>query len=457
MHKSGDTLPVRIAFVGGGSLNWALTLMADLAEDTRLAAEVRLFDIDPTAAERNARIGARYAEVSKGTPATYRACRSLPEALEGADVVVISILPGRFEDMGHDIAIPAEYGIAQAVGDTVGPGGFVRAIRSVPMLAEIGRAVRDHAPEAWVCNLTNPMSCLTGALYAAFPGIKAWGECHEVTKIRRQVAALAGEGASHRDVEVSVAGINHFTFVTRIALYGRDMLPDYRAWAEAHREHGSFLTEPGKDEEHARYFGSRCRVAFDLGARFGVPAAAGDRHLAEFLPGYLDDPERWGFALTPVDYRIRDRAAKQERAEALEEGQGTPAARRSDEAMVDQIVALKSGAPFVSNVNLPNTGQMPGLPLGAVVETNAMFSGLGIVPMVADPLPAPLTDILRDHADRQTALVGAVMEGDGGALFPLFHSDPLVRHLDTATARAMFAEMLAATAQWLPDNLRGAA
>lgn len=464
MDKFGHETPVTIAFIGGGSLNWALQLMGDLAHDTRLAAEVRLFDIDRPAAIRNVEIGAAHAAVSRGAPARYLVSDTLAEALTGADVVVISILPGRFDDMAHDIGIPERYGIPQAVGDTVGPGGFMRALRSVPMLAEIARAIGEHAPNAHVCNLTNPMSVLTGTLFDVFPGIRAWGECHEVTKIRRQVAWIANSEAgatevTHRDVEVNVLGINHFTFVDRIALFGRDMMPAYRAFIARHDHTGFEQTEPGKDPEHARYFGSRNLVSFDLCRRFGIPAAAGDRHLAEFLPvsDYLRDPEAWGFALTPVSFRIADRDRKLARAEDLRVGRIAPRAQRSDEALVDQMDALMSGTIHVSNVNRPNHGQIPNLPEGAIVETNAVFSGLGITPVTAGPVPAPLQPIIADHAERQTALRRAALEGQRDVLFPLFLSDPLVRDLAEPRAREMFDEMLAATAHLLPDSLRGAA
>ncbi|SFR19621.1 alpha-galactosidase [Poseidonocella sedimentorum] len=444
-------------------MNWAHTLMADLAYDTRLAADVRLYDLDAPAATRNAEIGARHAATSRGVPARYSAAASLPEALEGADVVVISILPGAFEDMAKDIDIPAEYGIGQSVGDSVGPGGFFRALRAIPMLAEIGRAIRDHAPRALTCNLTNPMSVLTGALYAAHPEIRAWGECHEVTKIRKQVAWIANREAgddrySHRDVAVNVLGINHFTFVDRITLEGRDMMPAYRAFAEAHAESGWSQSEPGADAEHERYFGTRNLVAFDLLRRFGIPGAAGDRHLAEFLPmaDYLADPDRWGFSLTPVDYRIRDRAAKQARAEEMRVGDVAPKIRRSDEALVDQIAALMGGAPFVSNVNLPNRGQIAGLPEGAIVESNAVFHGGGIEPVLAGRLPEPLSALVSDHAQRQSALLRAVMTGRGEALYDLFRSDPQVRALQPGQARAMFDRMRAATEGLIPEALKEA-
>ncbi|RYH03507.1 alpha-galactosidase [Salipiger sp. IMCC34102] len=463
MTKS-DYRPVRIAYIGGGSLNWAPGLMADLAADDRLAAEVRLFDLDVEAARRNAAMGARFADVSKGRPASYTVAETLGQALEGADIVVVSILPGGFGDMGQDIGIPARYGIPQAVGDTVGPGGFVRAMRAVPMLAEIGTAIAEHAPKAYVCNLTNPMSVLTGALHAAFPGIRAWGECHEVTKLRKQVAWIANRAAgenvaSHRNVSVNVLGINHFTFVDRIALDGKDMMPAYRAFVEEFRETGWAATPSDPADEHARYFEDRSRVKFDLTRRFGIAAAAGDRHLVEFLPAglYLHDPEAWDFALTPVEYRVRDRAAKAAKADALASGSAEPFARRSDEALIDQIAALMGDEAHLSNVNLPNTGQVENLPLGAVVETNAIFSELGVQAVQAGRLPDELATITAAHATRQTDLLHAILAGDRAALFPLFHADPLVADLDRDRARTMFDEMVAATATWLPETLKGAA
>lgn len=453
--------PVTIAYIGGGSLDWATKLMADLAHDATLAAEVRLYDINHAAAERNARIGARFAEASKGRAATYRAVPDLAGALTGADVVVVSILPGEFDDMAPDLDIPARYGIRQAVGDTVGPGGFVRALRSIPMLAEIAGAIRDHAPGAWVCNLTNPMTVLTGAMYRAFPEIRLWGECHEVTKLRHQVAWIANREAgedrySHRDVMVNVLGINHFTFADAIGLAGRDMLPAYHAFAEANRDSGWAARERNPGDEHDTYFMDRSRVKFDLYRRFGIPAAAGDRHLAEFMPQaeYLDDCEAWDFALTPVSYRVRDRERKRERAAALAAGQGSPEADRSDEALVDQIKGLMGLGDFVSNVNLPNRGQVQGLPLGAIVETNAHFSSLGVTPLVAGRLPDALQAIMAGHAERQMALLDAVFGARWGDLFDLFRTDPLVAPLSADDARRMFTEMVRATARHLPHGLQ---
>jgi alpha-galactosidase len=130
-----------------------------------------------------------------------------------------------------------------------------------------------------------------------------------------------------------------------------------------------------------------------------------------------------------------------------------PPAVASDEAIVEQIKALCGGEEHVSNVNMPNHGQMTGLPQGCIVETNARFSGLGVQPVVAGRLPEALELIVRPHAERQTALVNAVIGNDADGLLPLFLSDPLVAPLGADRASAMFREMVEATAHRLPQGI----
>ncbi len=452
---------ITLAYIGGGSLNWAQVLMADLVHDRTVCGEIRLFDLNIEAARRNAAIGNRLSQ-AHGLSIRYTASETIASALTGADFVVVSILPGSFDDMAKDIELPEAQGILQSVGDTVGPGGLVRAMRAIPAMAEIAEAIRAHAPKAYVCNLTNPMSVLTGALYATFPEIRAWGECHEVTKLRHIIAWLANraEGAiryGFRDVQVNVLGINHFTFVDRAFVGGRDWLPDYLTFAAEHREKGWRAKPLDPADEFQRYFEDINRVKFDLAARFGIAAAAGDRHLAEFLPSswYLDRSDEWGFGLTPVDWRRRDQAKRREDARAAEIANEVPPLRAiSEEALVAQIRALTRGETLVVNANMPNRGQMEGFAPGTIVETNVLFSGHGVRPVHAGRLPAAVEALVRPHADRQNAVLKAVLAGDGATLEGLFLSDPLVAPLGQDRAAKLFRAMVEATAERLPDNLR---
>jgi alpha-galactosidase/6-phospho-beta-glucosidase family protein len=183
-----------IAYIGGGSRGWAWNLMRDLAVDGDISGTVKLYDTDLEAARTNEKIGNMLSNRKEAMGKwRYRAVESLKEALTGAGFVIISILPGTFEEMASDVHAPEEFGIYQSVGDTVGPGGLVRALRTIPMFVEIAENVKAYSPAAWVINYTNPMSLCTRALYEAFPEIKAFGCCHEVFSAQKLLAAVLRE------------------------------------------------------------------------------------------------------------------------------------------------------------------------------------------------------------------------------------------------------------------------
>ncbi|MBO4298116.1 MAG: alpha-glucosidase/alpha-galactosidase, partial [Clostridia bacterium] len=161
---------LNIAYIGGGSRDWAWCFMRDLALEEQMEGAIRLYDIDREAAENNAIIG----NLISGLPNAkarwrYTAVDSLREALIGADFVIISILPGTFDEMESDVHAPEKYGVYQAVGDTVGPGGCIRSLRAIPMFVTFAEAIRQYAPDAWVLNFTNPMAQCVAALYAVYP------------------------------------------------------------------------------------------------------------------------------------------------------------------------------------------------------------------------------------------------------------------------------------------------
>ena len=175
IYKENRVEGIKIAYIGGGSRSWARGLMSDLVSADDIFGKVALYDIDKQAAKDNAIVGNLFnsAEGAK-SHWDYEACDTLAEALTGANFVVISILPGTFDEMESDVHTPEEYGIYQSVGDTVGPGGIVRALRTIPMYEVIAKAIRDNCPDAWVINYTNPMTVCVRTLYKVFPQIKAF-------------------------------------------------------------------------------------------------------------------------------------------------------------------------------------------------------------------------------------------------------------------------------------------
>ncbi len=437
---------IRIAYIGGGSLNWARTLMTDLALCDRLAGELALYDIDQAAAEANVELAGRiFGHPDARTAFRTFACATAEEALGGADFVVMSIEPGPLELRHAELNIPAKYGICQPVGDTTGPGGLLRGMRAVPVYRDYAHRIMDVCPEAWVINYTNPMTLCTAALYAAEPEIKAVGCCHEVyftrERLARKVRDWSGvEAPARNEIRVDVAGVNHFTHATRATWQGEDLLERLR---EEIDDNGRFADRTAAARERQNnndVMASDNVVADDFLRKFGSLGAAGDRHLVEFVPWYVRDGEaglqRWGVNLTPLSWRL----AKRE--ERRRNGRTTPQhLKRSCEEGIDQMCALLGLGDLETNVNLPNCGQLAGLPDGAVVETLAAFAKDRVVPLDATPLPPELGTITAGIVAEQQLALQAALEGDRDLAIQSLLLDNLVE-LPTDKVAAMVDEML---------------
>ena len=280
---------VKIAYIGGGSRGWAWNLMADLACCESMSGDVYLYDIDYEAACHNEIIGNKYNDHPEcKSKWNYHAAKTPAEALTDANFVVISILPGTFDEMESDVHTPEKYGIYQSVGDTSGPGGIVRAMRTVPMFEQIAGYIKEYCPKAWVINYTNPMTLCVKTLYRAFPEIKAFGCCHEVFGtqriLRTALEEICGITAEKRsEIRVNPISVNHFTLLTKAQYKNIDLFPVYAEFAKKYVETG--YTKNLDANWMNNSFATSQKVKFDLFLKYGWIAAAGDRHLAEFVPG----------------------------------------------------------------------------------------------------------------------------------------------------------------------------
>lgn len=458
-YSNQQVTELKIAYIGGGSRGWAWGLMSDLAACGDISGEVSLYDIDFQAAKDNAVIGNQFCH-AQGAKShwRYQAVPTLPKALTGADFVVISILPGTFEEMESDVHAPEKYGIYQSVGDTSGPGGILRAMRALPIFEEIAEAIKTCCPDAWVINYTNPMTLCVKTLYRVFPGIKAFGCCHEVFGTQKFLARMVEEVFGAKEVErheikVNPVGVNHFTWLTKAFWHSIDLFPHYREFCQKYRE-GYHTGDKNVDSNWMNdSFSSTEKVKMDLFLRFGYIAAAGDRHLAEFCPGswYLESPRRvteMQFGLTPVSWRKNDLKNRLERSRRLRCGEEQVAISGTGEEGVNQIRALLGLCDLVTNVNIPNQGQIPNLPLGAVVETNAVFCAGSLTPVLAGPIPAEIYPLIARICGEQELLSEAIAKRDTPKIFAAFANDPLVTcGLDDA--RRLFGEMCENTREYL--------
>ena len=453
-------LDLTVAYIGGGSRGWAWGFMTDLAMDPQICGTVRLYDIDRSAAARNEIIGNKIsAHPDAVSRWKYEVRDSLQEALTGADFVVISILPATFEEMRTDVHLPERLGIWQPVGDTIGAGGFMRAMRTIPMYVEIAEAIKAYSPDAWVINYTNPMSLCVRTLYHVFPEIKAFGCCHEVFGTQKLLCAmlkekLGVEGVRRQDLYTTVTGINHFTWLTRASWQGVDLMPLYAEFAEEYWESGY---EEGQDNNWMNSnFNCAHRVKFDLFRRYGAIAAAGDRHLAEFTaPWYTKDPETvasWKYNLTTVEWRIGDLQNRLRRSDDLISGKEPIVLKPSGEEGHLLLKAILGLGDLVSNVNIPNRGQIPNLPLGAVVETNAFFGRDRIEPVYAGPVPAPILPLIARHVFNQENTLTSALSCDRKLGFTTFMNDPQLSSVMPVDGRKLFDDMLEAQRPWLPEK-----
>lgn len=447
---------LKIAYIGGGSCGWAYVLMNDLSKEPNLSGTVDLYDINYDYAKINEKMGN---DLSKRDDVvgkwTYRAVKTLKEALTGADFVFCSILPGTFDEMEVDVHYPEKYGIWQPVGDSTGPGGIIRALRTIPMYKEFALAIKETCPNAWVVNFTNPMSICVRTLYKVFPEIKAFGCCHEVFGTQKTLAKMVEEKYGfkppRKDIITNVVGVNHFTWLTTARYKDIDLLNVFKEYVETHPDGmGSHSEENWVNLPHE----SKERVKFELFKRYGYIAAAGDRHLCEFCPGnwFLKDPETvksYDFCLTNLDWRRERYAERMASNKQVAEGKKPFKIGNSGEESVEQMKALLGLGDFVTNVNIPNKGQVPNNPKGVIVETNAFFSADSVRPVFAGEVPEGVNALVMRIIEEQEMVVEAGLTGNYELAFTAFMNNPNVC-LPVDTARKLFNEMLEKTKKYLP-------
>jgi alpha-galactosidase len=445
---------VKIGYIGGGSMGWAWSVMKDLVLEPLLCGEVRLYDIDHEASKANAVIGNRLNEHPSAVSRwEYQYAATLEEGLKGVDFVIISILPATFDEMESDVVTPEAYGIFQSVGDTTGPAGIVRSMRTVPMMAEIAEAIRAYCPDAWVINYTNPMAVCVSTLYRVFPQIKAFGCCHEafhtLTILKWMAEAETGQKIEKDNIRINISGVNHFSWVDEASYKEIDLIPIFEKFAKEYANTGYSLWEG--DSDPSNYFRNKNRVCFDLFLRYGAIPSAGDRHIAEFLPWYLKSRtscEEWGFALTPVSVRKTWHVQTLAKRNRILTGEEPFEPRRSGEEGTKLMKALLGFSDMFTNANMPNIGQMKDIPHGIIVETNAIFSRNSVRPVWAGKLPDAAFLLVEKQTRQQENLMRACMKKDFNLAFAVFLEDNLV-HLNIKDAKELLIKMLQNTRKYL--------
>lgn len=437
---------LKVVVVGGGSYNWSPTILCDLMHKAGPGAcEVVLLDHNLEAASE---IKAAMDRVCSDHDKNFRfiVAATEEEAFPEADFVIITISTGGLEMMEHDVSIPDKYGIFQTVGDSVGPGGWSRLLRNIPVFTSLAEKIQRLAPGAVIINYTNPMAGLTGALSQAC-SLRTVGLCHGLIGTRHYLSRVFG--TDMKDIQARIAGVNHLFWILNFAVEGRDGYGLLKA-----KLAGGSLLKFDKASRDPMGFSDKSHVVFaELFEEFGYLTYAADRHTAEYFGRYLcnhREIERCKLARTTMQERREILSTSRQFANDLASGKES-LPPPSSETAADIIRAVTTNTPFVDVVNLPNVGQIDNLPRGAVVETLGTVDSTGFTPVASGSLPRQLQQITLPHCEVQLMTLEAGRTGDRKLALEALALDPLCAHLPFSEVRRMGEELLAATARFLPQ------
>lgn len=438
----------KIVVIGGGSYSWGPTFLRDIFGTPELrGAKIVLQDIAQDRVDLVYALGQKMIQ-DFNLDFHLEKTLSLDEALQGADFIILTITTGRLESMRPDIEIPAKYGIKQSVGDTTGPGGLSRALRNIPVVAEIGRKVIEICPNALFLNYTNPMTVLTRVL--AMHGVKVVGLCHEWIGVREHLAQLFSTQPERIDAKIS--GINHLIWVTDLYADGKRVWDEIPAIAEK-----IISGEIKVDDDDASVFADHAKVKSTLFELYGALPAAGDRHIAEFFPHFINESTGWGrdydLILTSTDDRHTLEAGAKGLIEMAIKGDVPLDGFMQDistEAANKIIRAVICGEKYVGIMNLPNAGQVSNLTHGAVVETYGVIDSTGAHALTYGTVPDGIQNILQHHIHQQEMTVNAALSSSREVALQVLLNDPLSSRLTIDKAEQMLEELIEANKQYLP-------
>jgi len=425
----------KIALIGAGSVAFARRLLMDLlCMDGVIPAHIALMDVN---VDRLAVIGklARRLIDEQGADTQVSVTTDTREALEGADYVIMSIRAGGWEPRPHDIGIPLNHGLDQAVGDTIGPGGIFQGLRNAPALLEIADHMREVCPEALIIQHSNPMAINCWLMSAARPEIGQVGLCHSVQGTSNQLAGYMG--IPYEELDYWVAGINHMAWFLRLERDGEDLYP--------------LLRERMQDPDVY----AKDKVRFEVLRHFGQFVTESSHHMSEYVPYFRRSPGTMEqFGLKPRNMEAMSSRWEQY-AERLQKelDSGEPLRiDRSHEYSVDIIEAMETDRPCRVNVTVPNTGLITNLPEGCAVEVPCVVDRLGVHPCFVGDLPPQCAALNESNVRSQELAVIGALHGDRQAVYRALMLDPLTSAvLPLSEIREMADEMFDAQRQWLPQ------
>ncbi len=429
----------KIAMVGAGSIVFCKTLFMDILATPALRnSEFRFMSRTMPKLERMKRFADRVIK-DNNLSATAMITTDRREALKDADYVIVMLQIGGVDAFRKDYEIPLRHGVDQCIGDTMGPGGVFRALRTIPEMISIAGDMKELCPNAVMLNYVNPMAMVCWAL-GTVPGLQYVGLCHGVQTTLDLIAGYVG--VPKQEIDYLSAGINHMGWFLRMEHGGKDLYPLFKE----------------RCEKPEYYINEKVRI--EVMRHFGYFMTESTGHLSEYIPWfrssraaldrYCDEPSFGGES--GAYYKWCNLIADRLENEDMLAGEATAIDHRSVEYCSYILEALETGQPFKFQGNVRNEGYITNLPQGCCVEVPVFADKMGLHPTRVGKIPPQCAALNLTNVNVQGLTVEAAISGDPELVVAACALDPLTSAtLTLKETRDMVADMLDAEAQWLPQ------
>jgi alpha-galactosidase len=446
----------KITFIGAGSSVFMKNIVGDVLQRPALAgARIALMDINEQRLEESAVIAGKLIQ-TLGVPATVESFTDQRAALEGADFVVVCFQIGGYEPATvTDFEVPKKYNLRQTIADTLGVGGIMRGIRTVPHLWKICEDMLEVCPEAIMLQYVNPMAINTWAIAEKYPTIRQVGLCHSVQGTAWELARDLE--IPYAEIRYRAAGINHMAFYLAFehrqpdGSY-RNLYPDL---LRGYRE-GRF-PKPNRSNP-------RCpnKVRYEMFTRLGYFVTESSEHFAEYTPYFIKEGrndliEKYGIPLDEYPKRCVEQISRWQKEAEQYKTANTIEVKESHEYASSIMNSVWSGEPSVIYGNVRNNGCITSLPVASAVEVPCLVDASGIQPTHVGALPPQLTALIRTNINVQELTVAALTAENKDHIYHAAMLDPhTAAELDLDQIWNLVDDLLAAHGDWLPEWARTA-
>ena len=437
----------RIVFIGAGSTVFAKNLMVDiLTYDELRNSELILHDIDEERLKTSEIVAHKVAEMFQAKP-VIKATLNRRQALEGADYVITMIqVAGYKPGTVIDFEIPKKYGLKQTIADTLGIGGIMRSLRTIPVLLDICRDMEELCPDATLLQYVNPMVMNCWAISRA-TSIKTVGLCHSVPHTANDLAD--DMGIPRGELNYVVAGINHMAFFLKLEHEGKDMYPKLHETMAAFDKSGDWPKRFGRMTDHVRY---------EMFRRLGYFVTESSEHFSEYVPWFIKDGrddllEEFSIPIDEYIWRCEHQIADWHNLRKdLEDPTKPLPVEESVEFGSHIIYAMETGNPIRIYGNVPNNGIIDNLPQGIPVEVPCLVDKNGVQPVKIGSIPPQLARLMQTNIGPQELTVEAALTGKREHIYHAAMLDPhTAAELSLEQIWNMVDDMIEAHGDWLPE------